>query len=89
MILVTHAFIVNVIKCTSKHTQFFKMGKMPNGSASFVQPFSNLNKGEFMHTVKDKKIKFTPAAKKQKSRKIKFLSKIMNMAEQSTLIRTK
>ena len=65
------------------------MGKMPNGSASFVQPFSNLNKGEFMHTVKDKKIKFTPAAKKQKSRKIKFLSKIMNMAEQSTLIRTK
>ena len=88
MILVTHAFNVNVIKCTSKHTHFFKMGKMPNGSASFVQPFSNLNKGEFMHTVKDKKIKFTPAAKKQKSRKIKFLNKINTVTKNHEYGRT-
>ena len=61
---------------------------MPNGSALFVQPFSNLNKGEFMHTVKDKKIKFTPAAKKQKSRKIKFLNKINTVTKNHEYGRT-
>ena len=61
---------------------------MPNGSASFVQPFSNLNKGEFKHTVKDKKINFTPAPKKQKSRKIKFLNKINTVTENHEYGRT-
>ena len=36
MILVTHRFIVNVIKWTSEHINFYKMRKIPYGSASFV-----------------------------------------------------
>ena len=45
--------------------------------------FSNLNNEEFTHTVKDKKIKFTQVAEKQKSSKIKFFNKINTISENS------
>ena len=45
-------------------------------------PFSNLSNEEFIYMVKGKKIKFTHAAEKQRSSKIKF-NKINTVSEYS------